>query len=188
MKRKALTVTIAAIVALGLFGAAVYASPYWAVRELKEAARERDVDALLEHVDTNALRRNVRLAMGFKLQEQFIAPHDLDAKPAGPGASEAARALVDPMSDALTSPPLLMSMLIQGKPSDLMGGLQMAPLGTVAQAGEKAVGGHWDAAIEYVDWSTVLVASKSTPHAGNFILKRAGLMDWKLSGFRMPNQ
>ncbi|MDM0111074.1 DUF2939 domain-containing protein [Variovorax sp. J22R133] len=188
MKRKAMIGTVAVAAVAALCAAAVYASPYWVVRELKEAARERDVDALLEHVDAQALRRSVRLAMGFRVEEQLLDSTDEDRRPAGPAAAQAARALVDPLSDTLTSPTLLMSMLIQGRPSELLApGMRVAPLTSVAQASELALA-QWDATIQYVDWSTVLVGSKRTPNAGDFVLKRAGLVDWKLSGFRMPGQ
>ena len=47
---------LGALVVVAAVAAVLYASPYWAVYQLKKAAQERDVDALLAHVDERALR------------------------------------------------------------------------------------------------------------------------------------
>ncbi|MGR4869833.1 DUF2939 domain-containing protein [Variovorax sp. LARHSF232] len=171
-----------AIVLLLLVAAGIYASPYWSVHQMKEAARERDVDALLARVDQSALRQSVRLSLGFKLSE---ALHDAQAesgKAQAEGARAQAAAQVDPLTEALTSPPLLIAMLIEGRPSRALGGIGRLPASGDADLGE------WEAQLRYVDSATVQVRSSQAPQAGGFILRRSGLIDWKLSGLLLPGQ
>ena len=126
--------------------------------------------------------------MGFRLNEAMTDAADEDRVPSAAGAIDAATALVDPLTEALTSPTLLMAMLIQGRPSELMGrNVLSGPPMSVKQAGELARN-DWSAELRYVDWSTVLVHSKDAPTSGDFILKRSGLVDWRLTGFQMPDQ
>ncbi len=168
------------VLLLLLVAAGIYASPYWAVHQMKEAARERNVDALLARVDQSALRQSVRLALGFQLSETLHEAQAESGKALAQGALPQAAAQLDPLTAALTSPPLLIAMLIEGRPSRALGGLGRLPASGDADLGE------WEAQLRYVDSATVQVRSRQTPQAGGFILRRSGLIDWKLSGLLLP--
>ena len=53
-------ITIAAAVAVIVIAATAYASPYYALHQIKTALAERNAEALAEHVDFPALRTSVK--------------------------------------------------------------------------------------------------------------------------------
>ena len=181
-----LTASMAAIV-LAAAGA-IFGAPYWSMHQLKTAAQERDVDALMARVDLNALRQSVRLSMGFRFSEALHEARAEGGKPLAEGARAAMAAQVDPLTETLVSPPLLIAMLIEGRPSRALtgagpAGVQLA----VAQAGALAARDGWHAQLHRVDSATVQVRARESPQAGGFVLKRTGLLDWKLSGLLLPD-
>jgi hypothetical protein len=168
--------------------AGLYAAPYWSMNRLKEAARERDIDALLAGVDQKALRQSVRLSLGFRFGESMQEAQAESGKPAADGARAISASQVDPLTERLTSPPLLIAMLLEGRPSQaLLGGGFATPRLSAAQAGDADLG-HWKTELRYLDSATVQVRSKEAPQQGGFILRRSGMVDWKLSGLLMPGQ
>lgn len=167
-----------------LVAAGIYASPYWSVHQMKEAARERDVDALLARVDQSALRQSVRLSLGFKLGEALHGAQAESGKAQAEGARAQAAAQVDPLTETLTSPPLLIAMLIEGRPSRALTGSGFAGVQPPSASDEGL--GEWETRLRYVDSATVHVRSDKAPQAGGFILRRTGLVDWKLSGLLLP--
>ena len=154
----------AALVAIVLVGA-YYGAPYWTVHELKQAARDRDADALLAHVDQAALRKSMQLALGFSL-----------AQPQGSPASQpAARPMLDAMPELLSAPTSLMAMLLQGHPSRVLD-----PDAVFMPILPEAAEGDWTVELRHVGRSTVEVRAKGST-GGAFILRRAGLFRWKWS-------
>lgn len=184
MNRKSIAAIALLVLAALAAGAATYASPWWSVHQMRKAAAERDADALLARVDQAALRQSVRLSLGFELTAAIHEAAGEKGRQAE-GASELVRMQLDPMTDTLTSAPLLMAMLIQGHPSPALG--RGAALGVPRIAPSSEEGG-WDAEVRYVDRSTVQVRAKNSPLAGGFILKRKGWLNWKLSGLQLPGQ
>lgn len=148
-----------------VLAAAYYGAPYWTVHELKQAARDRDADALLVHVDQAALRKSVQLALGFSL-----AP-----SPASPESQATARSMLEAMPELLSSPTSLMAMLLQGHPSRVLD-----PEAAFVPVLPEAADGDWPVELRYVGRSTVEVRAKGAT-GGAFILRRAGLFRWKWS-------
>jgi hypothetical protein len=185
-KTIAVSAGLLALLLLAL-AAAFYASPYWSVHQLKQAARERDVDALLEHVDQKALRQSVRLALGFQLAESIQGSAGEGARPMTRDSREsrdiALNTTLDPMTEMLSSPTLLMAMLLEGHPSRALS--RGAPPLLILP---ETVPGDWPAEIRYLDRSTVEVRPKGGPDGGAFVLRRSGIVDWRLSGLRPPDR
>lgn len=182
----AASLTVAVLACLA--GAAYYASPYWAVHRLKQAAQERDVDAVMAQVDQQALERSVRQALGLQLNVALYGGRTEGARTLPDGAPEAAAARMDAVSRTFAEPTAVMSMLIQGYPSSAITGvaaLSRARLSAI-EAGE-GEGGGWKAQVRYIDRRTVEVRSERMPGAGAFVLSRSGWWNWKLSGFDTSN-
>ena len=174
-----LKTSIVGALALGLLGAALaaayWAAPYWTVRELKQAARDRDTDALLAHVDQGALRKSMELALGFSLADRQAEQAQRNPKAASPAAQEQVRSLVGGMPELLSSPTSLMSMLLQGHPSRALD-----PYGVYVPMLPEAATGDWPVELRYVGHSIVEVRAKGATGSA-FILRRNGLFDWKWS-------
>jgi hypothetical protein len=174
-----LKTSIVGTLALVLLGAALaaayWAAPYWTVRELKQAARDRDADALLAHVDQDALRKSVELALGFNLAERQAEQAQRNAKPVSREAQAQANSMMSNLPDLLASPTALMSMLLQGHPSRALD-----PYGVYVPMLPEAATGDWPVELRYVGHSIVEVRAKGATGSA-FILRRNGLFDWKWS-------
>ena len=70
-------IAAAAAVALVVLGALLYASPWLAVRGLRQAAQERDLDGVAARVDFPALRESLKVGLGERLNAELRKnPHD----------------------------------------------------------------------------------------------------------------
>ena len=186
--RPGLAAVLAVAVLACVAGAADYASPYWALHRLKQAALDRDVDAVMARVDQEAFERSIRQALGMRLSEAMYGARAEAPRTLPEGAQELAAARMDSLSHTFAESTAVMAMLIQGYPSSAVSGtaaLSRARLSAVeASEGE---GGDWKAQLRYVDRHTVEVRSASMPGAGAFVLSRAGWWGWKLSGLETAN-
>jgi len=188
MKKRSLWWSLGAVAGVAVLVAGAYfGSPYWTVHQIRKAAQARDVDALMARVDQPALQRSVRLAMGFRLAEVLSGGARADSRPRlAEGATAIASAQAEPLVSLLSSPTLLFSMLIEGYPSQALTGQVSLPAAwqTAAQGGKAA--GDWDARLNRVDASTIVLESRQSPGRGGFILRRSGWLKWKLSGLQLP--
>jgi len=183
MKRKNLAIgAITVIVMAVAAGGVVYASPYWAIHVMKQAAIDRDVDELMARVDEPALRKSVQLALGFRLGEMLQENRgEGTRKPLPEEAQRNVASQAEPMVDALTSSTLLIAMIREGRPSQALGrfAAPSRPSADTSPAG-------WSTEPRYLDSSTVEVHPKGAADAGAFVLRRSGILGWKLSGLRWP--
>jgi len=70
-------IAVAAAVALVVLGGLFYASPWLAVRGLRQAAQERDMDGVAARVDFPALRESLKAGLGERLNAELRKnPHD----------------------------------------------------------------------------------------------------------------
>lgn len=102
--RKALVAVAAALVLL-LAGGWYWGSPWWTLRQMKQAAEARDADKLAAYVDFPKLRESTKSQLRTRLMAEMEKPGAKE----GMGALGAAFgiAMMGPMVDALITPDAL---------------------------------------------------------------------------------
>lgn len=175
-------VVIAATAAL-LFVAAVFASPWLAAQQMRDAARAQNVAALSRHIDFPALRANLKAHLAESLAQRRDAPaqgNDL--------AAMLLAALIDPMVEALITPESLAGMMAAGEQPSVS-----APDGTATNAPEDATRPATEIRTGYEGIDRFAMAVRLADSGREpvvFVLHRQGLFAWKLASMRiaMPAQ
>ena len=165
------------LLAAVLFAAALYFSPHWAIYRMRAALQSRDATAFSSYVDFPALKESFKGQLLIKLDRVMDTAEMKDNPFAGLGQLIGA-GLVSQMVETFVSPAGIMVMMQQGQPLVERPGQSPRPM---PREGMKPPA----YALNYVDWSTVAVQAKSG-EPGKFILKRDGLLQWKLSAVEIP--
>lgn len=163
MKRKSV---LAGAVVLAV--AALYATPFVALHQMREAARAHDAEALAAWIDFPAVRGSLKSGLRAKLIGG-------DASPANVMGAEVAGALLGPMVDALITPASL-GRVLQGQPP------AQAALPVDAAPSEV------DTRMGYESPNRFVVAIKpqgSDDDPVELVLSREGLWRWKLTALRL---
>jgi hypothetical protein len=166
-----------AVGALLVVAATSFASPWWTLHRLRDAAARRDADAVSAQVDFPALRDSVK--------GQLLASISRDVNDADGGNPFAeigrkfAMAVANPLIDAIVSPAGVAAMVEHGKVSIAKPAPESAAPGT-EPAREKP-----RYALHYRGWDRFDVAARD---GGSFIFRRDGLWSWKLAGIAMPDR
>lgn len=168
-------ITIAAAIAILAAGAATWASPYYALHQMKTAVDARDAAALADHVDFPALRDNIKSQLAATMSHSLGALAGSDNPFAALGAA-VSNAMLGKMVDAMVSPAGVEALV--GK----------SALSRQAPAGQAAGGSHDDTAgkarytAAYGGWDRFVIRpAASSDDAGALVLRRHGLWSWKLS-------
>jgi hypothetical protein len=192
-----------AIIVIVTFGTASFASPFWAMRQLRAAAAAGDSAALEHYVDFPALRESVKA----ELQTNVIAPMVADSKLkdspiAGVGAMMAT-AMLGPVVDSMVSPAGIAKM-VQGRALPGTGSAERAseaasaapsspspqtaapaspPAPAVESKADVHPQSHYDGPSRFIVTYDV---GGSTAKSAQLILHRDGLFSWKLAGVKLP--
>lgn len=176
------------VVAILAVAGAYYASPYWTVRQLREAAEARDADRMSDFVDFPSLRESIKA----ELQASVVMPMLNDPKMkdnpfAGLGAMLAG-AMLGPMIDSMISPAGLAAMLKQGPPSKPSEVMSKPPAVDGAAPARGAVDEAVRSTYSGLNRFVVAYARPDEPidRAPALIFRRDGLFSWKLSKVRLP--
>lgn len=159
-------VWLAGAVVLAVAG--LYATPFLALHQLREAARTNDAQALAALVDFPAVRESLKLG----LRARLIGG---DVNPANVMGAEVAGALLGPMVDVLITPASL-GRLLQGEPP----AQAAAPISAAPAQVETQMG--------YESPSQFVFAIKprgSDDDPVELVLRRDGLWRWKLAALRL---
>lgn len=172
-------ITIAAAIAALAFGAATWASPYYALHQMKNAVAGRDAAALAQHVDFPALRSNVKAQLAATMSESISAVAGADNPFAAMGAAFG-NAMLGKMVDAMVSPAgveaLVSKSALDSHPQTDADG--SVPAGT--PSGQGKAGPEYAAA--YAAWDRFVIRpANRQDDAGALVLRRHGLWSWKLS-------
>ena len=161
---------IAAILALAAVAAGWwYGSPWWTLREMKEAAEARDAARLSRHIDYPALREDVKADV-----RQMIAAQSQEAGNQGQALGSAfAMTLAGPLIDAMLTPQGVQAMFAVPRQKT---GSAPQPQASV-QAAELPI-------VEREGLNRFRVRDKD-PRKGGMIFERRGL-GWKLVGLDLP--
>jgi hypothetical protein len=165
------------IVLLIAIGAWVYYTPYLALRSMRSAAEAGDGAALSGYVDFPAVRESLKTTVNAKVASVASAAQDT-GNPLGMFGAAFASALVSPMIDTFVTPESL-ALILNGVKPEPGGSVK------VALPSEKDV----ETTTRYDGPSTFLVTVKtkgSSAEPIGLVLRRGGLVSWKLSALTFP--
>jgi hypothetical protein len=203
MKRKTL-VTMAIVIAV-VAGATSYASPYWALYQMRTAIDARDSDKFSRYVDYPALRDDIKGQFLGAMRGKLGAQQKQD--PLSGLGQMIGLAMVNMMIDVVVSPSGMMALMAGEKlaqpalpgrqapeasppaaapspPADNPGSLQGQPGETQGQAARHAL----RYSLSYQAWSEVrATATRDDGKAVVLRLQRTGPWTWKLAGVTLPD-
>lgn len=177
---------IALVVAAGLFAAYVFAAPYITVYQIKSAAEAHDGDALSEHIDFPSVRQSVKDQINAMLAKKMVAADEkMKNNPLARLATAAlAGAMVEKMVDVYVTPAGLLQLLAGKKPEPEYSQSSTQNPDATADANRKPLA---DASLAYESLDKFMVRVKhSNGKEGQFILRRKGLIGWKLTDVIVP--
>lgn len=167
---------------LVLMGGYFFASPYIAVYQIRQAAKDRDADALEQHIDFPSVRESVKAQINVKVMES--AKTELADNPFAALGVAFAGAMVDGMVNAMVTPAGLAQMMkgdkpkLKDQPRTSQGSNEPAPAAREPFEG---------AEMSYQGFNrfVVSVPDKTGDGQVRFILTRSGL-SWLLSDVKLP--
>ena len=169
-------ITLAAAVAAIALVASAYASPYYALHQMKTAIAERNVDALASYVDFPALRESIKGQLEKTMGDSIKAATASDNPFAAMGQAMVTT-MLGKMVDAMVSPEGVAAMVSK------------SAVGTDADQNTPAAGGAQEKAdysVAYAGWDKFVVRAKTGgDEKGGLILQRHGLWNWKLSAIEL---
>jgi hypothetical protein len=160
----------------------LYATPYLALHQMREAARTHDVQALAAYVDFPAVRESLKLGLRAKLVGG-------DVSPASVMGAEVAGALLGPMVDALITTESLGRVLQGQAPAQavlLMG--KAPPPVRVESPIETPMETRMQTQMGYESPSQFVFSIKprgSDDDPVELVMRRDGLWRWKLAALRL---
>jgi Protein of unknown function (DUF2939) len=168
-------ITLAAAVAAIALAASVYASPYYALHQMKNAIAERNVDALASQVDFPALRGSIKRQLEKTMGDSIQAATASDNPFAAMGQAMVTT-MLGKMVDAMVSPEGVAAMVSK------------SAVGADANKGTSDTGAQEkaDYSVAYAGWDKFVVRAKTGgDEKGSLVLQRHGLWNWKLSAIEL---
>lgn len=151
-------------------------APYFTVHQIKAAAKNREGEALCEHIDFPSVRQSLKEQMN----SMFIKEMSNDKMKDNPFAALGvafAGVMVDKMVEAYVTPAGITQLMVGEKPQT-EGGVE--PRSSTAKEPLS------DATMSYESLNKFVVTVKgNTGEEGKFVLRRRGL-SWKLTEIVMP--
>lgn len=173
--------TIAAAAAIIAIAATVYASPYYALHQIKTALAERNADALAAHVDFPALRASVKTQLEASMARSIEATAGSGNPLAALGQSIAS-AMLGKMVDTMVSPAGVVALVNKSAVSPQAEG-NANPDAPADGARKKA-----DYTAGYAGMNTFVVRAKDgNAQEGALVLLRHGVWGWKLSSIEIAS-
>lgn len=174
-------------VGIALIVASVFGSPYWAVSQIKSAAKHNDAKALAEYIDFLSVKESLKSQINGMLVKEVAKKDQANGLEAFGAAM--ATAFVGPMIDAFVTPETL-TLMMQGKsvqfgeaPTEQTSERQ----GNDAQSAEDDSRVNVEMGYESYSRFNIQVSDKTEPNKKvSFTLKREGLWSWKVATLTMP--
>lgn len=174
-------ITIAAAAAVIAVAVTVYASPYYALHQIKTALAERNADALAAHVDLPALRASVKTQLEASMARSIEATAGSGNALAALGQSIAS-AMLGKMVDTMVSPAGVVA-LVNKSAVGPQAGADANPDAPADGAQKKA-----DYYAGYAGVNTFVVRAKDgNAQEGALVLLRHGVWGWKLSSIEIAS-
>lgn len=174
-------ITIAASVAVIAFAASAYASPYYALHQIKTALAERNAEALATHVDFPALRASVKAQLEAGMARSIEATAG-SGNPLAVLGQSIASAMLGKMVDTMVSPAGVVALVNKSAVSPQAGaeGDADAPADGAQKKARYTAG--------YAGVNTFVVRTKEgSSQDGALVLQRHGVWNWKLSSIEIAS-
>ena len=172
-------ITIAAAVAVIGVAATAYASPYYALHQIKTALAERNAEALAEHVDFPALRASVKAQLETSMARSIEATAGSGNPLAALGQSIAS-AMLGKMVDTMVSPAGVVALVNKSAVSPQASDTADAPADGARKKADYSAG--------YAGVNTFVVRAKDgNAQEGALVLQRHGVWGWKLSSIEIAS-
>jgi hypothetical protein len=160
--------------ALLVAAATSFASPWWTLHSLRSAVDRHDAEGVAAQVDFPALRDSVK--------SQLLGSLTRDAGNEGGNPFAAigkafARAVADPVVDAIVSPAGVAAMVEHGKIAIGQPTRDAEPPAAEPTRDKPRY------ALHYRGWRHFAVTAED---GGSFVFRRDGLWSWKLAGIELP--
>lgn len=164
------------------FGAAIYlaASPYITAHNMKEAAENNNGEALSEHIDFPSVRQSLKDQMNVMLVKQMNEDEDLKDNPFAALGSAFAGVMVEKMVDSFVTPAGLIQMMEGEGPVTGESGAGEAEEDPQQEPFENA-----DMYYESLHKFVIQVKDDDVEEV-RFIMRRRGIVDWKLTEIFIP--
>lgn len=159
-------------------GAALYASPYWALHSLANAVRDKDAAKVSEYVDFVQLRDSVKELLAARMDAEMKTRGVPADNPFASLAQTFVKSMLTQAVDAMVSPSGVVRLL-QGSPAGASP--VAAPPSSTGGGAERADGSSKHKPrfhVSYRDYSTVHVSSEG--REVGFVFHRYGLLSWKM--------
>lgn len=168
-------------IAAGLLAIYVAAGPYIVVQQIRFAAEERDGEALSEHVEFPSVRQSIKDQVNAEFAKQMAEDPSMQDNPFAALGAAFAGVMVDKMVDAYITPAGITRLMAGEKPTQ-----RSVPRGG-EQPGQTERRPLADATMAYESLHKFVVKVKSEEGGeGKFILRRQGLVGWKLTEIIIP--
>lgn len=159
-----------------------YASPWWTLRAMRDAAQARDAEALGAYVDFPALRADLKTDLSAAMMAEMARARASQTQSGAPDAFGALGialgfAMLDPLIEGVVSPAGL-QVMFAGDPAAATASRTPAPLGDVSVSG--------DFTLERTGLSEFRVVGQGAAPAA-LVFRRDGL-GWRLVGIDLPPQ
>ena len=172
-------ITIAAAVAVIGVAVTAYASPYYALQQIKTALAERNAEALAEHVDFPALRASVKAQLETSMARSIEATAGSGNPLAALGQSIAS-AMLGKMVDTMVSPAGVVALVNKSAVSPQASDTADAPADGARKKADYSAG--------YAGVNTFVVRAKDgNAQEGALVLQRHGVWGWKLSSIEIAS-
>lgn len=143
------------------------ATPYIALHQMKAALEARDGQALAEYIDFPSVRQSAKDQFNAAAAKTFASGDGNGLEATG---AALAGFMADKMIDAVVTPAGLTKLMDSGKRKGVLGDRLT------------------NATSSYESWGKfVVVTSGDAKNQGKFVLRRQGLMTWKLTEFILPD-
>jgi hypothetical protein len=173
MKRTSLIAS--AVIILVLLAVITYASPYWQLHQLRDAAERHDADAIASHVDFPALRESVKGQLMASVSRDLAA--ETSTNPLAGLGKSMALAFLNPMVDAVVSPAGVIAMMENGK-------VNLAKRRSAEDAQpQRDEHGKPEYALAYRGMNRFALTWKGSD--GSLVFARHGLWGWKLAAIEL---
>lgn len=171
--------TIAAVAAAIAIAATVYASPYYALHQIKTALAERNAEALAAHVDFPALRASVKTQLEAGMARSIEATAG-SGNPLAALGQRVASAMLGKMVDAMVSPAGVVALVNKSAVSPQTDADADAPAEGARKKADYSAG--------YAGVNTFIVRAKDgDAQQGALVLLRHGVWGWKLSSIEIAS-
>jgi hypothetical protein len=176
-------ITIAASAAVIAFAASAYASPYYALHQIKTALAERNAEALATHVDFPALRASVKAQLEASMARSIEATAG-SGNPLAVLGQSIASAMLGKMVDTMVSPAGVVALVNKSAVSPQAGAEGDADAAAPADGAQKKAG----YTAGYAGVNTFVVRTREgRSEDGALVLQRHGVWDWKLSSIEIAS-